>query len=255
MRISPRKRLLSTKGTNMIRMIFCAAAALSCCGATSLFGQNHSTDVLPTLDVQQATPVVFPQDSTLPNPFDFAPSGMAETPSQPEPPASAETASDPSSLPVTRSNNDRSVVDTIVDQAALMNTPHASYEAVDWCGSIETPNPVGEVLLRQFCVEGLWDGYEAQRACVCARMWHHLQKHHCGGCGHSTGCPSCACVGRASSQNRYRQGNCGGHCGTANTGHCASVSQPTTIPAEVVVGTPNMPSPDRFAERKSSVVR
>ena len=164
----------------MSRIIFCATVAFSCCGVQA-FGQGYYSQ--PGAHYQLTAS---PQQSDIPNPFDFS--------NQPAPPSTAPQAElsnsfqDPDSIPGCAQPPERSIVDTMVDHSMLMNTPHASYEPVDWCQTITTPNPVAEMMLREYCVDGLWDGYEAQRAHLCAHMWHKLSGHGCGSCGSQCGC-------------------------------------------------------------------
>ena len=93
----------------------------------------------------------------------------------------AEITADPTRLPV-RTN--APVVDTMATYGHIAGVPDATATQVDWCyGTAQTPNPVAEVLLRQECVEGLWDGYDAMRAEECALMWSRLTaQKKCRGC-------------------------------------------------------------------------
>lgn len=134
----------------------------------------------------------------------------------PNTPAAKQDANDssPATLPVGRHHrHQRSVVDTIVDQAALGNTPHVTTTPIYWGGAPQTPNAVADWLLREECVAGLWDGYPQQRAAECADMWAHLSGHCGGGCGTVAGpCSACA---EPRLRNRYLEaapacGSCNG---------------------------------------------
>ncbi len=240
----------------MSRIIFCATVAFLCCGLNS-FGQDSG------LNKQSGSAfrsIAFPQATDIPNPFEF--SRETESSAVAAPQAELpDSLQDPTSLPVTRQHHERTVVDTIVDHSMLMNTPHASYEPVEWCQSMATPNPIGEIMLREFCVQGLWDGYEAQRAHLCAHMWHKLSGHHCGSCGPSGSCcPPVGCNNRSNCgpvQNRYRaaqpKAGCSGNCGVADCEHCAQASPIPAVP--VAEEDPSAGSRDYFAELKNSVVR
>ncbi len=132
---------------------------------------------------------------------------------------------DPASLPVGRHHRRApSVVDTIINQAALGNIPHASTTPVYWGGTHHTPNPVAEWLLREECVAGLWANYPQQRAAECAQMWACLAGHSsCGAssCGTVSG-PCSVCAGTRV-RNRYREqacGSCAPACGDNSAGTC-----------------------------------
>lgn len=171
-------------------------------------------------------------EQRIPNPFDYFAEDASERASQPasedhsssaprlpagpslegdaldDPAVARQHAQDslPGGLPVGRHHqHQRSVVDTIIDQAALDNVlqagaphvgaPHVAFTPVYWGGALQTPNPVAEWLLREECVAGLWAGYPQQRAAECAHMWAHLSAHrgHCSvGCGTVAGaCNTC----------------------------------------------------------------
>lgn len=139
--------------------------------------------------------------------------------SQPE--AAAE---DPASLPVgLHHRRNSSVVDTIITEAALGNIPHCAMTGVDWGGSLHTPNPVADWLMREECVNGLWANYPQQRAAECAAMWAHLAGHSCGGCGScgTVAGPCSACAAPPVRRNRYLEGRLAAPlaCGT-NSGAC-----------------------------------
>lgn len=115
-------------------------------------------------------------------------------------------ASSPATLPVGRHHrHQRSVVDTIVDQAAIGNIPHVSTTPIQWCPAPQTPSPVAEWLLREECVAGLWDGYPQRRAAECAHMWAHLSGHcgHCGSGGCATVAGPCSACAEPRVRNRY----------------------------------------------------
>ena len=204
--------------------------------APRLVSDQTRLDDLNTAPATDASALESDGAQLLPNPFDYfadqlptsTPQAAAETSSTqllPEeqslledgltniPSAKQDTDdSSPASLPVGRHHrHQRSVVDTIVDQAAIGNIPHVTTTPIYWGGVPQTPNHVAEWLLREDCVGGLWDGYPQQRAAECADMWAHLSGHcgHCGHCG-SGGCgtvaePCNACV-KPRVHNRYLSG-------------------------------------------------
>ncbi|MEO8271514.1 MAG: hypothetical protein ABI557_17455 [Aureliella sp.] len=109
------------------------------------------------------------------------------------------------SVPVGRHHrHNPSVVDTIVNQAALGNIPHCATTPIDWGVSPHTPHAVAEWLLREQCVAGLWDGYPQQRAAECAHMWACLNGHSACGSGCNSACGPCnACAQPQARHNRY----------------------------------------------------
>lgn len=91
----------------------------------------------------------------------------------------------------------------------LAGTPEVGMVPVCWpegVGGCRTPNPIADYMMRNWCTDGLWATYPAQRACQCA----HIQ-HHTGG------------------YNRYTNG-----CGTCDT--CAGAYAPNAWPAQVTTG-------------------
>jgi hypothetical protein len=259
----------ATRVPNMSRMIICATVAFVCCGQQS-FAQPGAYDHESQPRLQIAD---FPQDTVIPNPFDFSTESTSpsdRTPAVRKPQAElSDAVPDPGSLPVARQPHQRSIVDTMVDQSMLMNTPHADFEPVEWCPTMRGPNPVGEFMLRQFCVDGLWDGYEAQRAHLCLHQWHKLTGRGCQNCG--TACGSAAnCHGSgdcgSTVRNRYRTSRCGGDCGAHTATHCAQHTSAATT-SEVVetrevevaeldaTSTGEEAGRDYFAELKASINR
>jgi hypothetical protein len=261
----------------MKTMCLVATVAYLCCGASSTFGQiqilnseanqQSSRFVSDSSEQAEIQPLPFADGDTPDNPFDFLSSQPTPAEASPDTylPATpidaqspikldtddssvgevhadvrGESIGDPSSLPVSR-NHGRDIVDTIVDYSVLANVQHASQGPVFWTGAAQTPNPVAEILLRQQCVDGLWDGYQAQRDAECAAMWANIAGHpRCcqGQCGTAGGCPTCP---QPAVVNRYR-------CGTANTA-CAtncdqgpmSSQQPCTQCAQRAAALPSAP--------------
>ena len=191
-----------------IRLIL--GAAIFCAGSQSLFAQLELPSRLPTPAPQLLAQVGSAELADDFDPFDFD----AIIDSQPVPPAPEESAetradagivtaapADPASLP---EGHQAGIVDTIHDFSVLADVPNAAIMPVDWQQGVSTPNPVGDYLLRQHCVDGLWDGYAAQRAAECAAMWARLNGH---GCHRSTVCGPCTvCAGPQTGivRNRYR---------------------------------------------------
>jgi hypothetical protein len=193
---------------------FLATVAFSCCGIHSSFAQIQFTTGQPTLApllLSNQTESAEVSDAlvqeTVPNPFDFfteqdaSSSATGSTPS-----ASVELSpsdEDPTSLPVGRHHQNRSIVETVIDHSTISAIPHAAMGPVFWNAPARTPNPVAEILLREECnVRGLWAGYPAQRAAECADMWNRINKPHgCKSCAHTAPqCNTCQPV-----RNRYTQ--------------------------------------------------
>lgn len=184
-----------------------------------------------------------PDQSGSTNPFGFF---EEDANSAPEPLSNANDllvdeqppVSDPTSLPVAKKH--RSMVDTIVDQGVMASVADASSTPINWGGSPQTPNPVGQWLLREECVEGLWASYPQQRAAECAHMWSHLNGHSaCNSpCNVAGPCSVCAEPAR----NRYTEsyipaggsfnGLPPGGCGDAGCSQCAQIRR-QQLPANV----------------------
>lgn len=209
--------------------------------APRLVSDQTTLDDLITTPATGANELESEERQPIVNPFDyFAEHTPANTPqvvvgnSSSQLPSNDETLSDEgltSTAPATSDveaflpaplpsdghpHHQRSVVDTIVDHAALGNTPHVAYTPIYWGGAPQTPNPVANWLLREECVAGLWDGYPQQRAAECAHMWAHLSGH-CGHHGHA-GCAAGSCNSCAAPRNRYlaTPSSVSEACGTCN---------------------------------------
>lgn len=200
---------------------FSVAVAVVCIGFNPANAQTHANRLnrptpAPTLvsganQIPSSDSPTTAEINAIDNPFDFLDAPQPEHGLRTEASSPSDTsrsnspASDPSSLPVVRHPR-QGIVDAIVDHAALDGVMDASQSPVFWTQSAQTPNPVASILLREQCVQGLWDGYQAERARECAAMWAHLAGHqHCGNaCGSCAagGCQSGACAGP---RNRYRE--------------------------------------------------
>lgn len=236
-------RSYSHKGTVMKKTkILMATVAFTCLGSSFSLAQiqiNGSQTRVTLRLVEAQTGIDSASDDlgaaqeVIPNPFDFfaseEPSSIPSIPAESDAlPKSAEVHAspadvDPKSLPVGRRHRQPSMTQTILDHGTVSAIPHAAMAPVCWSAPDQTPNPIASILLRQDCNEqALWDGYSAQRAAECARMWQHLSaEHRCGRCGqgghgcggHGCGCASgCAtgCAGGAAAcapapRNRYTE--------------------------------------------------
>lgn len=156
-------------------------------------------------------------------------------PTQPSP--------DPHSIPSGRPT----LVDSILTQSSLEGVLDCTESPVDWSMGVRTPNPVASILLREQCVQGLWNGYDAQRAAECAAMWEKLYGHQrCNYCV----APAPACTPKTRPRNRYRERAAG--CDTQSGGTpCASnsITAPSTrlqeleAPQVQTVSTPSYQEP------------
>jgi hypothetical protein len=223
-----------------------ATVAFLCCGSTSLFAQAYGWKEAQNRSPQAVSPSASglqPAAEQIPDPFQFLdnPQEPASTPAKTDssrspvliaPQTKSGESSDPASLPVSRpysSNN--AVVDTMVHQGVIASVPHAATSPVEWCyGELRAPNHVADFLMRQECVEGLWDRYPAQRAAECAHMWEKLTATKQCHCGH--GCGSCnANYSHSGSVNRYTQSQCDGCAHCAATANAQALNQAAQMAA------------------------
>lgn len=212
-------------------------------------GGISGLDDLVGLAEETPSSAVPPVKPSIPNPFNFVPAEVDDLidvspsdrylsdviPSEvsssnrtPSNQAGGAAGTDPNSLPVGRHTHQREIVDTIGDYSMLENIPHYENTQVSW--NHRTPNPVADSMLRQHCVNGLWDSYPAQRALECMRIQERLAGHACGHCGTAGSCGTCGCGTSAMPRNRYREQsnqNCpNGACDAGQGIECAA-----TLPA------------------------
>lgn len=182
----------------MKRLFSFATVLLLTFSAAPLLAQSPYRSTVPTINrlAQQAEVgnSDFGGNTNIPNPFDFG--GVPEAPPTPtyaDESAELEDLQDPTSLPTGIRHRRRNAVDAMVDYAVLSGVGQASH-GVHWGYGIPTaPNHIANILVRQECVDGLWDSYPAMRAAECELMWRHLTAtKHCGcGGGCNSGCQSC----------------------------------------------------------------
>lgn len=201
------------------RLVF-ATATLLCCGFSSLAsGQlelTASPTLAPPLHLAQSsssdTPNVGDSDDR-PSPFDIF---ADAAPNALQMPQAIEEKSEENTTPVGRHHRSAPAGGTV--QVAPVHN-HNYAPPVDYAShQRRTPNLVANYMSREWCVDGLWDNYSAERAAQCARQAEIIAgRQHCGHCGSAGACGQPACE-QPSCQpviNRYRQQ--GGHCG--NFGH------------------------------------
>jgi hypothetical protein len=213
--------------------ILLATAAFTCLGSSYSLAQIQINGDQPRVSqrlvvaqtgINESSDEPGTAQEVIPNPFDFFasedPSSIPSTPAENEPaPVLADATRspsdvDPKSLPVGRRHRQQSMTETILDHGTVSAIPHAAMAPVCWSAPDQTPNPIANILLRQDCnQQALWNGYSAQRAAECARMWQHLSAdHRCGhcgkgghGCGQSCGCASGAAACAPAPRNRYTE--------------------------------------------------
>lgn len=182
------------------------------------------------------------------NPFDFL-EGSASTPRS-QRATSSSSAQSNGSHPVSSMSSGQNVIESIVNHARVSQIPNVSAAPVNWAQRCPR-QPIADFMMREDCVAGLWDGYEAQRAAECAAKWDRIAGHHkgCGGCGGcnscaapacGTGCSTGACGGvainRYTNQTHFHaEAGCDSHpqpmVGCASCGiHASPISGPIAIP-------------------------
>jgi len=185
-------------------VLACAVSSASFASAQTSQSKSLTSPVL-SLGATQAEidqPPVPPSSGyQIPDPFDLSEQSPSDV-VQPAPDldsthqlgGTSARIEDPKSLAVGTNVRKPSVVDTMANYATLADMPHAGHGPVQWgYGMGQTPNPVAEAMLREYCVDGLWDGYADQRARECAEQWAHIHglkqwgfRHH-GACQHCGG--------------------------------------------------------------------
>ncbi|MCA9125453.1 MAG: hypothetical protein KDB22_00145 [Planctomycetales bacterium] len=147
--------------------------------------------------------------------------------------------SDPQSLRTSHANRS-SVIDAVNALATIEGVSDCRTTPVSWDEAYRTPNPVASVLLREQCVAGLWDGYEAQRAAECARMWEKIAGHPRCGCACQ---PSCAagCAPCGVQVNRYLQTPAA--CDQCNEFASSAIPQLSATNVSPVAGPVSLPPP------------
>lgn len=247
--------------------ILASAVAISCCGLSSFASAQYSRSAgLPTpapgLYLGQTDETEQPQaqvDASASNgeqtekrsPFDFLSND-----------ANSVTPSDAASLqydssPAANVGNGKSVgrrnsspADTIIAGAKAVNASY--FPPIDWASAgHRTPNPTADYMCREYCVDGLWDNYAAERAQICARQWERIYggHRHCGSCGVQAGCQTCGTGCATAGQgrpviNRYRtSGTCTGCDQCAGQSTAAAMPAPASSDCAQTSGPNGRPAP------------
>lgn len=222
--------------------VLASAVAIACCGFVSFSSAQYTQltgapTPAPTLKLVQSEDATSQQlgessearttDSTSkPSPFDFFPSDQANPVQQSE---SASLQSDVSiedsetaTKAVGRRHHASSPADAIISGAQATGY----FAPIDWSSAArQTPNPTADYMMRQWCVDGLWDNHAAEMSLQCARQSQRIYggHHHCGQCRvqpgyYQGGCHSNACQGGACQQAHVaapvRSSGCA-HCASA----------------------------------------
>lgn len=249
----------------MRRSTLYTTVAFLCCGQCSLFAQldgfTDSPSSIPTPraaanadDLEEGLQFLT-SASDIPDPFAIleqnsdteaapSPADAPAAPAQIEPAAEIDTIiPDPSALEA-EADSQSDVVDRIVDQATVDGIPHANLSPIDWNQGVpNAPNHVARVMMRQECVDGLWNGYAQMRAEECAHMWAKLtatKKCHDGSCG-KNGCGAHGCgasgCGGGHTVNRYTGQGCDGSCADCAASANASLLHKAKQMARATVNT------------------
>ncbi|MFO0943632.1 MAG: hypothetical protein U0930_23090 [Pirellulales bacterium] len=247
--------------------ILASAVALSCCGLNSLASAQYSRSAglptpAPSLYLGQSDEPEQPQaqvensasnsdeQANKRSPFDFL-NNDAKALSAPEA-ASLQYDSSPSADAGTGKSVGRlnsSPADIIIAGAKAVNAGY--FPPIDWASAgHRTPNPTADYMLREYCVDGLWDNYAAERAQQCARQMERIYggHRHCGSCGVQPACQSCG-VGCGTGQsrpviNRYRtNGSCTGCAQCTGQATPAAVAAPGCNDCAQATGPNGRPAP------------
>lgn len=209
---------------------FVATAALFCCGSpVCAVAQERFHRVAPS----PAARLISIQVDSEESPFDLE---YGDEQTQVDPQAQP----DPQSLSSRQDPQGPSPVDSILNNSrqdeqtktpvSTSSTPPATvmdgshFAPLCWSQASYSHNALADYMRIQWCADGLWDTFPAERAAQCAKQWELISgahRHRCGHCGHagvhaySGHCGHCAggqldcdtCDGNASPSrpiNRYR---------------------------------------------------
>lgn len=195
----------------MKNLLFCATVAFSCCAASICLSQSDLDSELEFSD-PPSNPFDFPASqvkdlSPPPNASPSTPAAPQQEPATQQPVATQHGGAYPPRAHGVPPQAHGSPQQPMVDLSVLAHTPHVKHTPINWAQQVQTPNPIADILLREYCSQGLWNGYEQERAAECA----HMAKKLAGGCcGKCTQCNQCntapsacsACSGQG--HNRYQ---------------------------------------------------
>lgn len=246
---------------------FCATVAFLCSGS-SLFAQTltvnptvKSTELRSVLVGSGDSELIQPSDTSLTRePFAQSEIDVPSTDFNYEKePVSIDFSpqNDPSSIsnaetskPVTTNNPAASnnPVDRIISNGLLVNTPMAN-GPIAWPMMNAPYNPTAQIMQKNWCTDGLWATYDAERAAQCAQIQAALagENRRCLSCPNAACAqPACAtglCGQPAPVLNRYRQrvqvaAPCAsGTCDQAAP--CSTCDQAASLPIPTVSATTN----------------
>lgn len=177
---------------------------------TGLFAsEGDATEQSPPLAQPPAT--IVNEAPSISSPFENSPPAQVETPTSEA--SSGDSSSSSLEQPFGKHQRqqagERSMVNTILQYGAYQDLPNASYMPIQWPSTSShshTTNPIGRYMLRNWCVDGLWATYPAQRAAQCQAIQNSLS-----GCSHN----HC---------NRYLMPNCSQGCSAHTAAACGPIS-------------------------------
>lgn len=225
--------------------VLASAVAIACCGFVSFSSAQHSQltgapTPAPKLNLVQSEDTTSQQlgessearateSTSKPSPFDFFPADRTNE-VQPSETASLQSdvsieESEPATKAVGRRHHASSPADAIINGAQATGY----FAPIDWSSAArQTPNPTADYMMRQWCVDGLWDNHAAEMALQCARQSQRIYggHHHCGQCRVQPGCQNGAC----------QQAHVAAPVRSSGCAHCASTA-------------PRQPAGQQFAQQ------
>jgi hypothetical protein len=196
---------LALRVPEMRYRLLLSTATMMCCGFCPFVSAQNSLTASPTLapqlhltqDSNSDQAATEPDDSasSRPSPFDIfsddSASSRADKAADSNFTNSSNNATEPTNTtPVAQQHHSANPADTII--AGSQAIAHNYFTPMEWPGARgSAPNHTANYMLNQWCADGLWDNYHAERAAQCARQYQRIAgKHHCGsaGCQQPTSC-------------------------------------------------------------------
>jgi hypothetical protein len=105
---------------------------------------------------------------------------------------------------------DSNPVESIIENSKLQHfSGFQMGSTIAWGGTGRRSDAIADYMRLEFCTNGLWDGYDAERARICAKQHERIYGHPHGCCAAGCGCavPPVACQThcRGCRFNRYTQ--------------------------------------------------
>ena len=223
--------------------VLASAVAIACCGFVSFSSAQYSQPIsaptpAPTLNLVQSEDATSQQlgessearateTTSKPSPFDFFPADRANPVQQTE---SASLQSDvsieesePATKAVGRRHHASSPADAIISGAQATGY----FAPIDWSSAArQTPNPTADYMMREWCVDGLWNNHSAEMALQCARQSQRIYggHHHCGQCRVQPGYHHGGCQNGACQNGACQQAHVAAPVRSSGCAHCASTA-------------------------------